>query len=445
MKRFALLGLAGLLGAAALGTAIYVAFERLSGPTVLTIATGPQEATSSQIMAAASKLMSRHSGLRLELLPTTGPAESAAALDSGKADLAVARSDIGLPVEGQSVAILRRDTVLFVAAPQTGIASLADLSGRRVGILPATAANESLLDLVLHQYDVPAISVTKVLMHPGDVEASVRDNQIDVLMLVGPAGGPLASRVIGDFTRAIPNPIFLPVGEAPAMAQRSPSLETATIVQGTFGASRPRGDLTTLALTERLMARASLADETVAELAREFYEMRPQLAKTVPDASRIEAPETDRGAQFAVHPGAEAYLDNDEQTFFDKYGDWIYILAMIGGVIASGLAAVAARWKSRSAEQGLRLEHLLDVLRRARDADSRDLLDRLELEADEILAEALASASRQALDPQRLSAFSLALDQVRQAISERRRLLARSAGPSAVISSPVIRAVSERG
>lgn len=443
MKRVAWLGLAGLLAVAALMAASYVAMQRFAGPTVLTIAAGPPDASSARVIEAAAKLMSRHSELRLELVPTAGPAESATALDTGKVDLAVARSDIGLPVTGQTVAILRRDAVLFVA-PQGGAATLPDLAGKRVGVIPPTPANETLLDLVLQQYEVPVISVTKVLLQTTDVEAAIRDGRIDALMVVGPAEGPLTSGAVADIIRAKGNPTFIPVGEAAAMAQRSPALETTSIVKGTFGASRPRSDLTTLALTERLMASAALSDSTVSELARELYEMRPQLAKALPGTGRIEAPETERGAQLTVHPGAQAYLEDDEQTFFDKYGDWIYILMMVGGVVGSGLAAVAARWRGRANEQGLRLEHLLDILRRARDA-SGEALDALELEADQILAEALASASRQNLDPQRLSAFSLALDQVRQAISERRRILRRDPPAAVVSASPVIRAVSDRG
>ena len=63
---------------------------------------------------------------------------------------------------------------------------------------------------------------------------------------------------------------------------------------------------------------------------------------------RIEAPNTDKGAALPVHAGSAAYIDDDEQTFFDKYSDMIYIGAMLLGVLASGATAVMGRLRGRA-------------------------------------------------------------------------------------------------
>jgi hypothetical protein len=40
---------------------------------------------------------------------------------------------------------------------------------------------------------------------------------------------------------------------------------------------------------------------------------------------------TDKGCQFALHPGATAYYQDTEKSFLDQYGDWFYIIAMVLG------------------------------------------------------------------------------------------------------------------
>ena len=51
---------------------------------------------------------------------TGGPPEAAAAIDNGKADLAVVRRDAGMPKNGQVIAILRKNVVVFIvpSAPE---------------------------------------------------------------------------------------------------------------------------------------------------------------------------------------------------------------------------------------------------------------------------------------------------------------------------------------
>ena len=77
----------------------------------------------------------------------------------------------------------------------------------------------------------------------------------------------------------------------------------------------------------------------------------------------------------------------------------------------------------QSHEQARRLDQLLGLMRSARKCRDVHELDRLEEKADDIFAATLQVATHEEIDPNRLAAFSLALEQVRHAIAERRRLL----------------------
>ena len=50
----------------------------------------------------------------------------------------------------------------------------------------------------------------------------------------------------------------------------------------------------------------------------------------------------EKDAYFAIHPGAAAYFDGEQQSFLDKYADKMFYLSMLLGFSASILAAV---WK----------------------------------------------------------------------------------------------------
>ena len=219
------------------------------------------------------------------------------------------------------------------------------------------------------------------------------------------------------------------------MAQRAPVFESLEIVRGSFGGAppKPADPFDTLGVSVRLMAASSMSNSLAGEITRVLFSNRPAIAHFAPLANQIEAPATDRGAAIPVHPGAAAYLDDEEQTFFDKYSDAIYIGAMILSVLGTAAAALASRVSSNApTEADSLLKRLLDVLRAARAAESQQALDVLEQETDDILIGGIAARNLRGLDGPAISALSLALDQARLAIKDRRRLLQASAalGPS---------------
>ncbi len=120
-------------------------------------------------------------------------------------------------------------------------------------------------------------------------------------------------------------------------------------MHGAFGGAppRPADDYDTLAITHRLVANENVAVDTVTDLTRFLLTEEAADRRLVPIAQRMEAPSTDKDAAMPVHAGAAAYIDDDEQTFFDKYSDMIYLGAMFLGVLASGATAVLGRINGR--------------------------------------------------------------------------------------------------
>jgi TRAP transporter TAXI family solute receptor len=404
----------------------------LARPTILRVAVGPANGDDQKVIVAIAQLAAHDAAFRIKLLPTEGPAESAQALERGDADLAVVRSDEAMPANGLTAFILHRNAVLLLAPKGSPVHQVGDLRGRAVGVIGGVT-NSRLLDMVLQQYGVGVDQVAKIDTNPGDIGRLWRERRIDAVLAVGIAVSGLLPELVATVTAVGGGqPIFVPIEEAEAISQRLKVFESQQIVTGTFGGTpaRPAKEFDTLSVSYRLVARKALPDAIVAQVTSLVFSNRQSLAMSVPLADRIEPPSTEKGAAMPAHPGAAAYLDDDEQSFIDRYSDYIYIGAMVLSVVGSGVAALASRISQQShSKVELFMGQLIELLAKARAAASAAELDAIEQETDAIVGQSLAKSGGRPPDANRIAALSLALEHLRAAIADRRRLVA-AASPS---------------
>lgn len=431
MRRILFIALACGLALAAAGVIANYFFFR---PTGLRVAVARDTDDHKLVAAVARVLSSAHEGVRVRVVPLNSAAASAAALQAGEVDLAVVRSDIAMPPNGQTLVILHHNPAILIARGDSGVSGVVDLKGKTVGIVRGTAlgtGNSALFDVVLAQYDVPASLVAHMPIDRADVADAMRSGKIDALFVVGPVTSEIVSDVVSAATQAGVGAAFVPITEASAIAQRTPGLESIEIVRGAFGGNppRPTSAFETLGVSARLIARASLRDSIAADLTRLLFSERLAIAQISPLANQIEAPSTTKGAALPVHPGAAAYLDDEEKSFFDRYSDIFYIGAMLISVVGSGLAALASRMSSVSHSEFDRiLARLLEILKASRSAAGPEELENLETETDEILVASLVNRRIHGIDSHGMATLSLVLDQTRHAIRERRALVERGSG-----------------
>ena len=441
MRRAFLIVLAA--GLAAAGAVVVTNYLFLR-PTGLRVAVARDTDDHKLISAAALVLSTARENIRLRVIPVNSATASAAALQAGEVDLAIVRSDIALPPNGQTLVILHHNPALLVARGDSGVTSVVDLPGKTVGIVRGTATgsgNAALFDVILGQNDVAVNAVRKVALDRAEIAEAMKAGRIDAVFVVGPTTSEAVGDVVAAASASPGGAVFVAIPEAAAMAQRSPALESIEIVRGAFGGNpaRPAAPFQTLGVSSRLLAKASLRDSTAADLTRLLFTERLAIAQVAPLANQIEPPPTTKGAALPVHPGAAAYLDDDEKGFFDRYSDFIYIGAMLLSVLGSGLAALASRMNNVShGEFDRLLERVLEVLKSARSAGFPEELDRLEQETDDILVTGLANRKIQKIDSHGMAALALALDQARHAIKERRLTVnlppARAGGPPRLAS-----------
>ncbi len=436
--------LRGLYIASALGLALAAAAAGVNyaflRPTMLRVAV-PQGTDDHKLMEAIGRVFSAsRDSVRLRIVPVATANASSAALQSESVDIAVVRSDIAVPSNGQTLVILHRNPALLIARGDDQIASVSDLKGKTVGIVRGTATgigNAKLFDTILAQYEIEPDQLHREIIDRAAVTDALKSRQVDAIFVVGPSNAGFTSDAIAAVAKVGGAAKFIPIAEAKAIAQRTHALEATEIVRGAFGGDppRPAEAVETVGVTVRLLARANLQDSIAAEVTRRVFAERLSIARLEKLANQIEAPSTDKGAAMPVHPGAAAFLDDEEKNFFDKYSDFIYLGAMGLSVLGSGLAAAATRISNtRHGEFDRVLEHLLGILKAARASTRVDELDDLERETDEILASTLASRRLKGLDGHAMTALGLALEQIRDAIRERRALALRQPGRPVEVS-----------
>jgi len=404
-------------------------------PVTLRIAVGPAGSEDQKLVQLMAQTFA-HEGATVRLSPITteGASESIALFAAGKADLAVARGDLNLPANAESVAILRKNVVVLWAPsglapkgsrkqPTPKIKSLDELSGHRVGVIGRSQVNATLLRVILTESGINPDKVAVTQFSTSQIAEMARDQSIDAFMAVGPLNSKLTAEAITATASTRGEPKFLPIDVSEAIAQKHPIYESEEIPGSIFSSSpaRPEDKIETVSVNHLIVASKTLSDTAVAALARQLFTNRQLLARELPSAAQIEKPDTDKDAALPAHQGAAAYIDGNERTFLEKYTDYIWGAILILSGLGSAGAWLKHYWKRDEREQYVEhRDNLLDLISRARRAETPEELADMQNAADGVLREALDCYDDGAIEEGDLSVIGLALEQFHHAVADRR-------------------------
>ena len=406
-------------------------------PTTLRIAVGPPGSEDHKLVQLMAQTFAREgSPVRLSPITTEGAQQSIALFSAGKTDLAVARGDLNLPENAESVAILRKNVVVLWSAPglptkgkkqsALKVKTLDALAGHRVGVIGRTEANVKLLRVILKESGIDPEKVAVSQFSTSQTAEMARDPSLDAFMAVGPLKSKITVDAIAATATVRGEPKFLPIDVADAIAKKNPIYESEEIPGSIFSSSpaRPEDKVDTVSINHLIIAPKSLSDTAVAAFARQLFTNRQQLAREQPTASEIEKPDTDKDAALPAHAGAAAYIDGNERTFLEKYTDYIWGVILV----LSGLGSVGAwlkhYWKRDEREKYVEhRDNLLDLISRVRQAETPEELAEMQGAADVMLREALDCYDDGAIEDSDLSVIGLALEQFHHAVTDRRAVI----------------------
>jgi hypothetical protein len=289
-----------------------------------------------------------------------------------------------------------------------------------------SAASPALLQVLLKHYGIPSEKVQASIVEPANLKSAIHDRAIDVVLVAGPSGGQFIADTIAAATDTKRGPTFIEIDQAEAIAARFPAYEKHEVVAGAFGGTpgRPAEAVDTLSFPQYLVADKSLSEQKVAAFSKLIYTSRQAINFEMPGVIKIESPSTDKDAAVLVHPGTDAYLNDNQKTFFDRWGDQIFYGLLIFPIFGSAIAGLVGYLRGEKGSQRLKLLHrLLQLIKRARVAESIEALDQIQAEADHILVTIIQQAERNQLDESNLVLFSTVIEQAHSAIADRRTLL----------------------
>lgn len=370
----------------------------------------------------------QHPRLRIRTIFEPARLGASAALDRGETQLALVRSDAA-PKDGQTLVILRRDAVVFLAPGGSAVDSVAKLRGSTVGLLDGRKLDPRLLDLILTHFGIPPSSVHRRILTIDQLTEAARGRQIGSVFVVAPVGSALWLPLFTALRKGSGAVKLFEVDEAAAIAKEHPVLDTIDVPKGAFLGSLPEpgDDITTLSVSHRLVARGAMPDWLAGEITREVLTGKPRLVALDDDLAGIEAPDTDDKVQaLPIHPGATAYLTGNQPSLSDQAQNAAYWVGlMISAAASLGAAGIGLYRRFQPRQPPTRVMRLLEIWLSVSSADPVEL-DQLEREADALAAETIRIEAHRRTESIEIRLVALLVTHVREAVQRRRHAARRT-------------------
>jgi TRAP-type uncharacterized transport system substrate-binding protein len=414
------------LVALAAGASLF-AYRWYMRPVTLSIAVGSLDGEAPKLLSAiASRLAATNAPVRLKVVETADPLESANAFASGKTDLAVVRADVGDLSQAQAIVVLAEAVALLVAPPGSSITDMAGLKRVTVGVVGGEV-NQKVVRVLTKEYGLDRANVVFKNLAPADTRRALDSKEVRVLLFVLPLTEKYLSLVRGLFPQnAKTAPVLIEIENAGAIAEKERAYESFDIPKGTFRGSPPvpDDDLTTLKVPYYVVAKKKLDKDLMADFTQSFTSARRDLLSEQPILAQVKAPDTDAGAFLPVHPGAAEFYNGNQQSFLDKWGNAIFLAPMALGGLATILAAA---WKFLRSGEFKTKEEALDSLyalgQRIRSAEKESELLEIEGRIDAILREQRARAATDDENALDAATLNVAAHRLENLIHDRRAVL----------------------
>ena len=419
-----------LLAGAFLVIALILAGVYLWSPrATLLITTGPNGGMAQRFVSAfIANTEAAHPRIRFETVTVPDLTASSKALEERKVNIAIVRSDVSPPVNGQSLVILRRDVVAIVLPPGSPIESVGQLSGKTVAIPtgPVQNDNSRALDLILSYFNVSPGAVKRIFVSPGQIGLVLREKRAAAVLAVGPIGpGEVVDAVaaVAKATRGTPS--ILSLDEFEAIAKRSLGFEEIDIPKGAFKGNPPipDDDAKGVAVSYRFVVPTTMLNAVAGALARSILKTKAKLMALTPLANQIEAPDPDeKNPILPIHPGVANYLSSGDQSFFDEFQTYFYFIGILLSIIGSAVALMAGLVSNRKLRNDQeKIFRLLTIGDEASNASPAEL-EALQQEFKTILETCVGKLADGSSETGQ-AAVSLALDHARRSMEERRAAL----------------------
>jgi len=260
-----------------------------------------------------AKILTRALDLPVVRLATEGPAQNIELLETGEAKLGFVTIGIALqawngtgvwegkrPARSMRAILPMYDTPFqFLVLPESGIRSIAEMAGKRVGVGPRGGTSAAYFPQFFQTLKTP---VNLVFGDWAELAAQVHQRTLDVLA-VG-AGVPFPSFVELEAKDKI-RYIAFGAEQIAALRLAMPELTPSRIPAGTYPSLLRHYQ--TLGLYNFVVAHADLPDDLVYNVVRTVFENHEEMMEAHAAAAATVPANIDRNSFLPLHPGAIRY------------------------------------------------------------------------------------------------------------------------------------------
>lgn len=424
-ERLQMMRLIAAIGFAVLALAIGVLFllapwEDSHRPS-LRFSAGTAGGTYSAFAQAMSDVFGEIDGPSIEVLPSAGANENAARLARGEADFGLIQSDTSLGPDTAVVARLFPEAFHLVVREGSGIESVNDLRGKRVGTMAEGSGSEVLFRLLLSHYEIEPDSLT---LKPGalmDHAAAIASGEIDAFFMVVALGNATVEHIIDTTPTQL-----IPIDQADALAMFDPAFRASIVPVGTYSGERPvpATPIQVITVDSLLAVRSSVPDSVVHAITRSLFEQRQALVRRLPQAAFISQPTEQERLTFGVHPGADLYFLQDSPHFVVEYAEPIALGVTAFALLVSGL------WQARIWLAGARknrADHynleIIDVLERVERATTESDFAAIRRDLHAIFQKVIVDLDHDRIEEKSLLSFSFAWQAAASSLNHRQLML----------------------
>jgi TRAP transporter TAXI family solute receptor len=260
-----------------------------------------------------AKILTRDLGLPVVPLATEGPTQNIELLEAGKAELGFVTTGIAFqawnstgvwvgkkPARSMRAIFPMYDTPFqFAVLQESGIRSIVELAGKRVGIGPRGGTSAAYFPEFFRTLNVDA---NLVFGEWAELAAQLQQRTLDVLA-VG-AGVPFPSFIELEAKERV-RYLALDPKQISTLRLAMPELTPSRIPAGTYPSLlRP---YETLGLYNFAIAQAELPDDLVYNVVRAVFENNEEMLETTAAAAATIPANLDRNSFLPLHPGAIRY------------------------------------------------------------------------------------------------------------------------------------------
>jgi uncharacterized protein len=429
---YVLLGVLALAGAGLSGW--YVLAD--AKPMTLRVAVGGKGGNIDKLMEEVATLVQSQSrAIRIEVVPTDGSATNALLVADGGVELASVQADILTAPNVRLVATIAREHFQLFARKSAGIASLRDLTGRRLALPPeGTSGNANFFAMAAH-HDLP---LDRMSIRSGPVNdnlAALERGEVDAVAFVRALRDPATLETMQRLQARGDGLTFIPVPQAAALRLVKPYVGEGLIAEGTYQGYPPvpAADVPTIAIGINLVAGERVPAYAIEELTRILFEEQLRLAFRTPLGADIARPARN-GPSLPLHAGAQSYYDGTKPFILMRFREEITFGISMLTLIYSALMMVRMRVRGRrKVRVSAYNAELMRISALAQSSPSLTELRACRADLNALIHRVMKDFAQERISDQGFQVFSLTWEAVRaslaEAIAEAKLTEARGEGP----------------